>query len=293
MSDYLDFSRFHNRLRLTGLLVLETGLRVGAGSEDSVVGADMPVVRDAWGRPFIPGASLKGVLRAEVERLARTINRHPLVWACPNPLDIREGLCVTDSRKRELIRQARRPDGQVDEGDFTRTVAAATCPVCRLFGSPWLAGKLRIRDLPIEEKTWAGRLEVRNGVGIRRDTRTAAKGILYSYEAVPAGARFDCEILIENADEVELGLAMLGLRELVQGRLLLGGSRSRGLGRARVEGWETIQWVNGADTEGLLDYLATGKGKSLTQANLDDYITKLGNRVRSKGREGKDVPTGA
>ncbi len=212
MDEYLDFARFHNRLRLTGTLVLETGVRVGTGTEDVVIGAEIPVVRDAWGRPFIPGASLKGVLRAEVERLARTINRQPLVWACSDPLDTREGLCVTAGQKEELIREARRPDGLVDEEKFTRSVAAKSCPVCRLFGSPWLAGKLRVRDLPIDEKTWTGRVEVRDGVGIRRDTRTAAKGILYSYETVPAGARFACQILIENADEVELGLAMLGLR---------------------------------------------------------------------------------
>jgi CRISPR-associated RAMP protein (TIGR02581 family) len=299
MSEYLDFAQFYNRLHLTGALVLDTGIRIGAGSEDSILGADISVVRDAWARPFIPGSSLKGILRAEVERLARTIAlRSPkdadgqqLVWACLNPLDMRQGLCVSATRKEELAKDATRSDGLVDENKFTKSIAQESCPVCRLFGSPWLAGKLRVRDLPIDEKTWAGRVEVRDGVGIRRDTHTAAKNVLYSHEVVPAGAHFKIQILIENANDVELGLAMLGLRELQQGRLSIGGTSSRGLGRIRLEPWETIEFVNGADTDGLLDYLANGKGKELVQDDLDQYIIDLVNKLRSNGEVSKSVPT--
>ena len=301
MNEYLDYSKFHNRLCLTGSLVLETGLSIGAGSEDSVIGADISVVRDAWGKPFVPGSSFKGILRAEVERLARTIAPHatkddndqPLLWACANPLDMQEGLCVKVSCKEELAKEARRGDGLMDESEFAKSIAKKSCPVCRLFGSPWLAGKIRVRDMPVDERTWVGRIEVRDGVGIRRDTRTAAKNVLYSYEVVPAGTRFDCQILIENADELELGLAMLGLRELQQGRLLLGGASSRGLGRVKLEPWETITWVNGANSDGLLDYLATGKGKTLGQDDLDEYIKNLVNLLRSKGEVSENVSKGA
>lgn len=300
MSEYLDFAHFHNRFRLTGALVLDTGVRIGAGTEDSIIGADISVVRDAWGRPIIPGSSLKGILRAEVERLARTIaprapkdaEGHLLVWACLNPLDIQKGLCVTKKDKEELARDARRSDGLVDENKFTKSVAQKSCPVCRLFGSPWLAGKLRVRDLPIDERTWAGRVEVRDGVGIRRDTHTAAKNVLYSYEAVPAGARFNCQILIENANDVELGLAMLGLRELQRGRLTIGGGNSRGLGKVRLEPWETIELANGTNTDDILDYLASGEGKKLSQDDLDQYIKDLVIKLRSTGEASKSVPTG-
>lgn len=301
MSKYLDFTHFHNRLRLTGALVLDTGVRIGVGAQDSIKGADISVIRDAWGRPIIPGSSLKGILRAEVERLARTISPQApkdadgqvLVWACPNPLDIQEGLCVKKKRKEELARDARRPDGLVDESKFTKSVSQESCPVCCLFGSPWLAGKLRVRDLPIDERTWAGRIEVRDGVGIRRDTHTAAKNVLYSYEAVPPGARFNCQILIENANDIELGLAMLGLRELQRGRLTIGGGNSRGLGRVRLEPWEAIELANGMDTDDLLDYLTSGEGKKLGQDDLDLYVKNLVNKLRSTGEVSKNVPTGS
>jgi CRISPR-associated RAMP protein (TIGR02581 family) len=291
MSEYLDFSQFRSRVRLVGKLVLETGLRVGAGAKESVIGASISVVKDAWGKPFIPGSSLKGALRAYVEQLARTMalqapkDKHgrPLVWACENPLDTEKGLCVKAKRKEELVKKAK------DERELARLIASESCPVCRLFGSPWLAGKLRVKDLPVDEDTYVGRVEVRDGVGIRRDTRTVARQLLFNFEAVPAGTCFDFEMVIENADEVEMGLAMLGLRELQQGRVFLGGARSRGLGRVKLE----INFdpdsgtgrVDAQDTETLLDYLATGKMKPLAQADPDNYIKEL-----IKVLKGKKVP---
>ena len=59
------FDKFHNRLRIDAVLVAETGLHIGAG-EDSYqpTAINGSVLRDASGQPYIPGSSLKGVLRA-------------------------------------------------------------------------------------------------------------------------------------------------------------------------------------------------------------------------------------
>ncbi len=275
---YQDFATFHNRLTLRATLTLKTGLRIGSGAGDSVVGAEIPIVRDALGRPFIPGSSFKGALRAAVERIARTINRRPDLWACANPLDHEAGACITRRRKEELLREAT-TNGRIDEQEFARTVAKETCTVCRLFGSPWLAAKLRVKDLSLIEESWAGRVEVRTGVGIDRDTCTAAGQVLYSFEVVPAGTRFRCELVVENADDVELGLLFLGLREMQRGRIPLGGARSRGLGWAELSGWETFERI---DREHLLDYLIEGKieGKieektDKRESPEDHYIEKL------------------
>jgi CRISPR-associated RAMP protein (TIGR02581 family) len=272
---YQDFATFYNRLMLQATMTLETGLRIGSGAGDSVVGANIPVVRDALGRPFIPGSSFKGALRVTVERLARTIDRRPILWACHNPLDTKSTdperrACVTDKDKEDILRDAT-TNGRIDEQKFARDLAAKTCTVCRVFGSPWLASKVRIKDLSLLEKSWAGRVEVRTGVGIERDTRTAAGQVLYSFEAVPAGTQFRCEIVVENADEVELGLLLLGLREMQQGRVPLGGARSRGLGWSKLSDWEEIEWV---DQSNLLDYITAGKTGAPPKP-LKDYIKGL------------------
>lgn len=61
--------------RVEGCLVNETALRVGGRLETEVrVGGvvDNPVIRDAYGRPYIPGSTMKGVLRSWVEKVARS-----------------------------------------------------------------------------------------------------------------------------------------------------------------------------------------------------------------------------
>src|SRR2546430_289839 len=70
---------------------------------------------------------------------------------------------------------------------------------------------------------------------IDRDTGTAAAKKLYDFEVVPAGMRFKCEIVVENAADWELGLLMIGLRPFELGEASLGGARSRGLGSVKIE----------------------------------------------------------
>jgi len=58
------------RLEVTGKLVPKSGFRIGSADSLSLY-TDLPVLR--WeagrnGRPYIPGSSLRGVLRAHLER---------------------------------------------------------------------------------------------------------------------------------------------------------------------------------------------------------------------------------
>lgn len=270
-----DFATFHNRLTLKALLTLETGLRIGSGAADSVVGADIPVVCDALGRPYIPGSSFKGALRVTIERVARTINRPPVLWSCGNPLDLKgnnpaQSTCVSSDLKAALLHQAT-TGNQVNEQKFAHDLAERTCTVCSLFGSPWLAAKVRVKDLPLVEESWGGHVEVRNGVAIDRDTRTVSGKALYSFETVPAGAEFTCEIVAENVTDVELGLLLLGLKEMQAGRVPLGGARSRGLGWGKLSQQLEVTWV---DQRNLLDYLTEGHTGQPPHP-LDTYIKNL------------------
>src|SRR5690242_9628632 len=57
------------KLILEGDLYCETGLHIGAGKGSlEIGGADNPVVKDAFGRPYIPGSSLRGRIRALLEQ---------------------------------------------------------------------------------------------------------------------------------------------------------------------------------------------------------------------------------
>ncbi|HZU05011.1 MAG TPA: CRISPR-associated RAMP protein Csx7 [Chloroflexota bacterium] len=264
--------QFPGRLLLDGRLRALTALRVGASQVLAPVGTELPVVRDALGAPYIPGSSLKGVLRAEVERLVRAVRP---AAAC-NPTGAAREWCVSPERFHQLRAQA-----EHDDSAFTRRLVAATCWVCRLFGSPWLASRVQVADLPVLPDTWFGQFQIRDGVAIDRDTETAATALRFDYEVVPAGVEFRCRLRVDTDDARLLGLLALGLREAEAGRLALGGGRSRGLGRVQlvVEQRRLVR----RDAESLLSYLAdpAAGGVAVDDAMVQGWVAALLDSLRT------------
>lgn len=216
------------RHRLAAKLVCTTALHVGAGEGGATLAAtDMTVARDGSGRPYIPGSSLRGALRAGLEALLRGLPQRGL-RVC-DPLD-KEKSCSHDVQE---ARAALKP-AELTEAKAFELAWDGACAVCRLFGHSFLASRVRIADLTVIAK--AAEVYVRDGVGIDRDLRTAAKGILYSFEAVAADTAFDLRIDLDNAEDHELGLILTGLDLFSNGTLRLGGKASRGLGQVEIEG---------------------------------------------------------
>ena len=62
---------FLGKLVLEGEIVCQTGLHIGAGKGSlEIGGSDNPVVKDAAGRPYIPGSSLRGKIRSLLEQFS-------------------------------------------------------------------------------------------------------------------------------------------------------------------------------------------------------------------------------
>jgi CRISPR-associated RAMP protein (TIGR02581 family) len=262
----VTFERFAGRLTVEGRLQALTALHVGAASSPLPVSTDRPVTRDALGRPFVPGATLKGALRAEVERLVRAVRP---ARAC-NPAGGDAERCGPAALQRaasglaadatggaaasSTAPSAAAGAGATSGAAATSSLPAETCWVCRLFGAPWLASRVQVADLAVDPATWLGQFPVREGTAVDRDTDTGRRGQGYDYEVVPAGTEFTCHLRVDNDDPRLLGMLALGLRELEAGRLALGGGRSRGLGRVAltVERRTLVR----RDPESLLAYLA-------------------------------------
>jgi CRISPR-associated RAMP protein (TIGR02581 family) len=255
----IDFTTFHNRLRLTGTLVTETALRIGSGGSSGPTENDLPVLKDVNGRPYIPGSSFKGAYRAHLERLLRGMDE---TLACPSTSRPRKPRALAGCLTQGDIDALKRDPKYKDDPDaLSNAILYSSCWTCSLLGAPWLASKVLVRDLPVASETWFNRYLVRDGVAIDRDTETAVEGLKYDFEAVPAGTAFRFEMVIENASEAELGLALLGLREFEEGYVPLGGAVSRGLGSVHLEvDWENSEWVT---AEGLRAYLEDRSTESL------------------------------
>src|ERR1017187_3259427 len=57
------------KLILEGEMTCETGLHVGAGKGSlDIGGSDNPVVKGAFGRPYVPGSSPRGKIRSLLEQ---------------------------------------------------------------------------------------------------------------------------------------------------------------------------------------------------------------------------------
>jgi hypothetical protein len=76
--------------------------------------------------------------------------------------------------------------------------------------------------------------ELRDGVAIRRDTRTVSGSAKFDLEVVAEGTRFQGAIRVKNGSDYEVGLIAQALWMLDQGLLLLGGNSARGLGWVEV-----------------------------------------------------------
>lgn len=212
--------RLHGSIERIALLdfrlTCRTGLHIGAGKSSDLAGSDQPVLRDAAGRPLVPGSSLRGILRSGIEAFCRSagLDRR---FADPGPstAGLAPEIATVLAAWREL---------EPWERVFG---AAADAP-----GGFSYASRLQISDAACADPA---AIELRDGVGIRRDTRTAAQGIKFDLEVVAAGARFLGTIRFKNPADFELGLLAQALWMLDGGALLLGGKSARGLGWVGVE----------------------------------------------------------
>lgn len=261
------FETFKNRLEISGTLTTITALRIGAGRSSEPIGSDLPVIKDALGLPLIPGSSFKGALRSRLESFLRGIwggDRHLVA----NPANEQEW-SITASEIKKIKEE------YPDDLSLTEAIVNQTDLISSLFGSPWVSSKFQVRDLTVLDENWFGQYQERDGVAIDRDTETAADGKLYDFQVVPAGTPFEFRAVVENAEEWELGLLMIGLHQFETQQIPLGGGRSRGLGVVKLD-IEKMRWVNvEKQPKLLLEYL---------QKMVNDDETAYENPEKHKNR---------
>lgn len=256
------------RYMFQGQLIMETALHLGGGRE-AVTVTDSPILRDAGGRPFIPGSSLKGAFRSAVERLAPAMD----LKSCALLPDTADCFSVTTSQSlkdeyQKLASRVGREPG-FTEDKLLAWLEDQLCDTCKLFGSTVLASRVRFADLPVTEDSWLGITQVRDGVGINRDTERAEDRIKYDFEVVPPGTTFQFNMVAENPTLNDKKLLAIGLTEFASGMVPMGGIRSRGLGRCRLV-VEPIQYWNFTDADTLKNYLLKREGS--TSISLDQFV---------------------
>ena len=167
---------------------------------------------------YLPGSSLKGVLRAHCERIARTVDTDDAQRERGKPLS-----CDPLDSRRSCSSQL--------EGVSGPRAHERSCFICQLFGNTSLASHLRITDAyPVDfEKV---RLEERNGVAIDRVTGAVAQGP-FEMEILTEGT-FCGAIAIRNFTLGQLGLLAAALLDIGDGLVPIGFGKSKGMGRVEL-----------------------------------------------------------
>lgn len=267
------FQRLENRYIFKGRVALKTGLHIGSGKAS--LESDSPVMKDSYGRPFIPGSSFKGILRSHVERIVPNLCNFTTCGLTKQE----KTCCATVNKEKET---------EFKELWKDERIAAAyelLCDTCKLFGSTLLTSKIKIPDLLVKDP-WLDLFEIRDSVAIDRDTETAVDGAKFDYEVVPSKTEFEFEAIGENLNERDRFLLSVGLLEMMAGNLSLGGITSRGLGRFSliIDG---IFWVDFGDPNKLFNFFLQEEGKQMEEISPDAFIRdSIGRFLKEGGVQG-------
>ncbi len=257
------------KLILEGELRCETGLHIGAGKGSlEIGGADNPVVKDSHGRPYVPGSTLRGRIRALLEQATGAAVPSELVY-----LSKRKGQEVrihqSDRPDDEICILFGRSPGRMEKvggGDLDSN--HATPARLSVFDAPLVAESItsQMKETLDDELT-----EVKSENAIDRITSQANPRTL---ERVPAGARFKVRFVLDilcPEDAVLPGVLVQGLRLLEDDTL--GGGGSRGSGRVSFSDLKLV-WRG-------QDFYAAGAAEKEIASGAD--LAGLQSKVREAG----------
>ena len=283
---------FENRYRIQGVLETQSPLHIGSGTRrrekldaiendrakaEETVDID-EVVRDANGLPYIPGSSLRGVVRHYLLKIFQHYN--------PN-IATAQDYDADDFRTMEQRRAV----------EYMRTGASM---LERLFGTPFCASKAEFWDAKLKQKIHASSKKKKKGwdderqtypvrsVAIDPQTGAAEKNKLYTFDVVPAGAQFEVNIVGQNLNDAELGFLFFGLfgfnSEIFP--LTLGAMAGRGFGRMRfkveniyrlqandLENWVNVALMNEHAGYNLFQHLQPAEADKLLNQFKSEFLS--------------------
>ncbi|BBD73374.1 CRISPR-associated RAMP protein [Sulfodiicoccus acidiphilus] len=240
-------------VRFSATLVADSPVAVGTGEK----GSPKEVMKDARGRPVIPGSSWKGVFRSSGERIARGRG----LTVCAG--QVRDN-CLSNYRKgrdfQELVRR-----GEVEEA--LKLFWDHTCLNCKVFGTQSVSAQVAFSDSVSDDATF----DFRPMVAISREDGAALGKALVSLEYVQPGAHFNFSLTGTNLPNYALGYLLEVARGLHTHLFQVGGNKSRGFGFVSFQ-------------EAVLDVVPHGEGKLEALDEIDKEV-RISLPVEGKGDE--------
>jgi len=188
MANNTDFDKLTSKYIFTGVIRTLSQLHIGSGEKGETINRNIP---------YIPGSSLKGVLRSVASALVNA-------W----------GEKSSDIESSYYIDRL-----------FGSTEVAAHVQIFDCLPVGWQENAEKIE------------LKKKMGVAINPITGAAQRGALFSMETVSPGTEFEFKLITENIpieenpDDISVKVLKFLIDELVNGNITIGGKTTSGLGR--------------------------------------------------------------
>jgi CRISPR-associated protein Csm3 len=233
--------------KIVGQIACVTGLHIGGAAEQiEIGGVDLPIIKHPiTNEPYIPGSSLKGKMRSQLEK-RNFSERIKNIEDNIRQISAKNG---DEREKRKIIDTYEKYKRQIQGGEPCGC-GLKSCQICIVFGphknTDHDLGSTRIivRDAILSEESRQSykSLIAEKGISyiekkfensVNRKSGTARDP--RSQERVPAGAKFDFEIVLQmyegDHEDKIIDFVKEGLREVQQ--TYLGGFGSRGSGKVK------------------------------------------------------------
>lgn len=217
-------------LQFQGPMLINDLARSRRGGFDHTPWKDSPGLQDPW---MLPGSSVRGVLRSQAERIARTI-------ATQRASDETDFLRRCPAGDPNNSRRANAPlansdcllsDKGISGEDVVRPIQLDLAD--QLFGSVRLGSRLVVEDGRLTNQPMLKAMDflaIDRFTGGGRDSAKFDALVLWK----PA---FQVRLRLDNPSAWELGWLLLTLRDLHDGLVTLGFGAAKGFGQAKISSW--------------------------------------------------------
>ena len=229
--------------------------------------------------PYIPGSSMKGVIRSHCERICKTLMKNSSCNPFQNIKSNLKDTHITDdfscTGRLQILKEYSK------QGELPSKPYTLSCPVCKLFGNGFLQSRTLLPDgygahynnpnQQIIGTTRTVYLPRRDGVGIDRYSGGAVSGVKFDFEVEENAVFLFQDIIIKNFDLWQLGLLAYIFQDFEDKLIKIGFGKSRGLGNVSgmVEQMQIVYYGNSQKPD-------TNKFHGIAKSpdNIDYYTQK-------------------
>ncbi len=215
----IHLERLVSREVLDLYFAVKEPISVGIGNEGSIKKVAVSLTKDGY-IPFVPAESIKGVIRSLASKIYNNScnkGRHDG--------DIDENTVDEELAKLGIFDKEQL--SELNKQSKVNLYTALKCPICKLFGSQMLCGKLLFTDMFPSDNT---KIYAYTGTSIDRKNRVVEKERLYTIEYIMP-PYMKLRIIADNVIEKSEKMLLATLLDIMGKKgIQIGGMKSKGYG---------------------------------------------------------------